>query len=247
MLPTPNTDHISSSIYPPSEDSYLFLDALSAASERQYLTDRFRRLHRTPLAVEIGTGSGLILASLTANAAAITGRQDLLTVGVDVNVEACRAGQVTVEKHCDEICDGDDVQLGVNLGCITADLGSAIRPRTVDVLLFNPPYVPSDAVATYEKLEDLEPFDLQNTLLALATDGGADGMEVTDRLLAALSTVLGACGVAYVLLCRRNQPEQVVERVKAWQGSQWAAEVVRTSGRTGGLENLCIVRIARDL
>ena len=248
MLLTPNTDHIASNTYPPAEDSFLFLDALSADSEIAYLNRRFPKPTVSPLTVEIGTGSGIILAFLAANAQAILGRTDLLSLGTDVNPEACQAAAQTVESHCNASKLPNKMAMQATLGCINGDLAGPLKPGEIDILLFNPPYVPSDAVPTIMNVHKTGTFERDNTLLAFATDGGADGMEVIERLLQSLPAVLSSRGVAYVLLCRRNKPDEVAQRIRSWEtGVDWTVDVVKDSGRTGGIERLCILRIARNI
>lgn len=69
-------------------------------------------------------------------------------------------------------------------------------------------------------------------------------METTDRLLDAIPSVLSVRGVAYVLLCKQNKPDEVKDRVRAWGG--WQAETVGSSGMQAGWEKLVIVRIWKD-
>ena len=89
-------------------------------------------------------------------------------------------------------------------------------------------------------------FERDSNLLALATDGGTDGMEVTNRLIAELPSLLSKRGIAYVLLCAQNKPERVKQRIREWEGgNQWMAETVESSGKTGGWEKLQIIRITR--
>lgn len=244
MLPTPLTSHLDfSAIYEPSEDSFLLLDSLSAPDEIRYLSRRFDSDIPSPLVLEVGTGSGVVLAFVAANAKTTFGREDVLTLGVDISERACKGTSLTVQKHA---------SITAFLGTLQADLLSSIRPGSVDVLIFNPPYVPSESVpqvlapsgngsaSSYEK------FQLNSNLLALATDGGEDGMEVTNRLLQQIPSMLRVRGVAYVLLCAQNRPELVKQRIRDW-GDGWGVETVRTSGMQGGWEKLQIIRIARGL
>jgi release factor glutamine methyltransferase len=87
-------------------------------------------------------------------------------------------------------------------------------------------------------------FDNDSYFLSLTYAGGADGMETTDRLLDAIPGVLSTHGVAYVLLCKQNNPDVVKERIRGWGG--WQAESVGSSGMQAGWEKLVIVRIWRD-
>jgi release factor glutamine methyltransferase len=306
-LATPSTTHLRyDTIYEPAEDTYLLLDTLSSASETTFLHQRFSpsrtrtpapsaaspapppqprtqtralttRLNASPspLILELGPGSGLISAFVAANARAIFGRDDTVALASDVNADACAATIQTVTRALCETNTGG----GAWLDAIEADLCSALRPGEVDVLVFNPPYVPTEAVPSLvrrdgdvvagagmsraEKADSL--FRQRHALLELAYAGGIDGMEVTERVLGAVRGdgdgvgVLSERGVAYVLLCARNRPADVLGRIRAWglgeesggdgreEGkSRWRTEIVGESGGKGGWERLCVVRIWRD-
>lgn len=243
MLPTPDTSHLSfSNVYEPSEDSYLVLDALSKTSEISWLHKRFAD-GSAPLAVEVGTGSGVVLAFVAANAATLIGRDDVLTLGVDISKVACKAASQTIARNAPG---------ALFLGCVEGDLVSSIKNGSVDLLIFNPPYVPSEDVPsmpvdTDELSSSRDSFMHDSNMLELATDGGEDGMEVTNRLLEELPNVLSSRGIAYVLLCAQNKPERVKEGIRQWrtQSVIWEAETVHSSGKQGGWEKLQIVRISR--
>lgn len=274
MLPTPSTSHVSfDTIYEPAEDSFLFLDTLSSPSESSWLKQRFSNPDSsspTPLILEIGTGSGVVLGFVAANSREILGRSDALSIGTDVNRDACQATRETVRRAIREREDEDERRRQqqsnrsnhTHLASITADLGSAIRPSSVDVLLFNPPYVPTEELPCLPSpsppppppssakpapgaLSGSDKFEHDSYLLSLTYAGGADGMEITNRLLRALPGLLDPVrGVAYVLLCRQNRPEVVMEAIRGCGGG-WMAEVVGGSGLTAGWERLVIVRIWR--
>ena len=130
------------------------------------------------------------------------------------------------------------------------------------MLVFNPPYVPTDQGELPAGLpKGLEQggaattatttFEQDSALLALSYAGGRDGMEVTDRVIDALPEVLSDRGVAYILLCAGNKPEEVKSRIRDGLGGgdsvgKWKAETVGTSGRQAGWEKLQIVRIWRE-
>jgi release factor glutamine methyltransferase len=259
MLPTPSTAHADlNRIYEPSEDSYLLLDTLSSPSETAFLTHRFSQNstaapNPTPVVLEVGTGSGVVLAFATANAKTIFGRDDILAIGTDVNRFACQATRQTVlgasQGHNDNSAlaskNGGNTIL---LAMLNADLTNPMRLGMVDVLIFNPPYVPSSDVpeATFSDAKSTAgSFGHDSHLLALSYEGGVDGMEVTNRLLEQLPEVL-ECerGVAYILLCQQNRPEEAVKRVRDW-GEGWSVEIVGRSGKVAGWEKLCIIRIWR--
>ena len=261
MLPTPSTSHVNTDrIYDPAEDSFLLLDTLSSKSETLFLQDRFILSAQipSPLVVEVGVGSGVVLAFLTAHAQALLSRTDILSLGVDVNEYACQATAKTVEIACNEGYTKQGVlKSGLFLTAPVADLLSVIRPRTVDILVFNPPYVPTSevpgspdsALAAHNGESGrgkYKVFDEDSRLLSLSYAGGVDGMEVTNRLLSQLPSVLSAeRGVAYILLCQQNKPAEVMQRVRSW-GAGWAVDVLGRSGKQGGWEKLQVLRVSRQ-
>ncbi|KAL4932610.1 S-adenosylmethionine-dependent methyltransferase [Aspergillus undulatus] len=269
MLPTPDTSHVSfDTIYEPSEDSYLFLDTLSSTSESAWLKSRFSSQSPTspsPLILEVGSGSGVVIAFVTANSHLILGRTDVLALSTDVNATACIATQKTVSKAVDERqSDLGKSNEGTSnpkpkstiLSSVTGDLTTSLRPGTVDILLFNPPYVPtpelpsipdaSESNTNTAELSRSDKFERDSYYLSLTYAGGRDGMETTERLLDSIPEVLDPTrGVAYVLLCAQNRPEDVKSRIRGWEGG-WRAETVGNSGVQAGWEKLVIVRIWRE-
>jgi release factor glutamine methyltransferase len=252
MLPTPSTSHICfDRVYEPAEDSYLLLDTLSSASETAFLRDRFGDASPAPpLVLEVGVGSGVVLAFVAANAGTIFGRHDMLTLGTDINSFACRAASQTIRDAIKEREDGRSVFIDV----INGDLASAIRPHSVDVFIFNPPYVPAELpdLSSHEKYNTIPAgkkatsFEQDSYLLELSYAGGEDGMVVTNRMLEQIPGILSADrGVAYVLLCAQNKPDVVKQRIRRW-GPGWMAETVGASGKKAGWEKLVIVRIWRN-
>jgi release factor glutamine methyltransferase len=252
MLPTPSTSHVCfDRVYEPAEDSYLLLDTLSSPSETAFLSDRFNeRSAAPPLVLEVGVGSGVVLAFIAANAGNIFGRHDVLTLGTDINSFACHAAAQTV---CKAIKEQDD-RRSVFMDVMNGDLASAIRPSSVDVFVFNPPYVPAElpdlsrhgehnVIAEGKKATS---FEQDSYLLELSYAGGEDGMAVTDRMLVQVPEILSeGRGVAYVLLCAQNKPEMVKQRIREW-GSGWTAETVGSSGKKAGWEKLVVVRICNS-
>ncbi|RDA90145.1 hypothetical protein CP533_0768 [Ophiocordyceps camponoti-saundersi (nom. inval.)] len=257
MLPTPDTSHVPyERVYEPSEDSFLLLDTLSSDGERLFLRKQLSSsAHHPRLVVEVGTGSGVILAFVHAHAEAILGSRHVFTSGVDVSLVACRATVATVTKADDD--EGVAVEGregggngrggGFYLGACVADLVSPWRDGSVDLLIFNPPYVPTPSLPLPPNgAEETKPsFENDSHLLELAYAGGRDGMQTTDRFIDDLPRVLSPTGCAYILLCAQNKPSLVMERIRAF-GSAWRAEAVASSGKTAGWEKLQVVRVWRE-
>ncbi|KFY26541.1 hypothetical protein V493_04024 [Pseudogymnoascus sp. VKM F-4281 (FW-2241)] len=190
MLPTPTTTHVPfTHIYEPAEDSYLLLDTFSSPP----LTTLFRSLFPltspsstspspSPLILEIGTGSGVVLAFLTAHASTIFGRPDVLAWGIDINEHACRATEETVSVALREVAAGNEskgVKSGMYVGNCLGDLTTAVRTGSVDVLVFNPPYVPTEDVPVLREgdgdkdapSDRDEAYQRESRLLALNSEG----------------------------------------------------------------------------
>ena len=248
MLPTPSTSHVSfDNIYEPAEDSYLLLDTLSASSETEFLSSRFPPSTPSPLVLEVGVGSGVVLAFVAANAQTIFNRTDVAFLGSDVNTLAAKAATQTVDLAIAGIEAPQSQPSPASFGVAVADLASAVRENEVDVLIFNPPYVPTEDLPA--PLDDAAMssgavFERDSKLLELSYAGGVDGMETTDRLLDQLPTILSERGVAYVLLCAQNKPEVVKASIRSKPGG-WNAETVGSSGKKAEWEKLVILRIWR--
>ncbi|KAK6341609.1 S-adenosylmethionine-dependent methyltransferase [Orbilia brochopaga] len=249
-LPTPSTSHITSqAVYPPSEDSYLLLDAFSLPSEIAFIASRFPAPAPSPLLAEIGTGSGIVSAFLAAHASLLFSRTDIVSVGLDVSFTANTVTSTTVSKACAEHASTACTFLDV----ITSDLTSCLRPGIIDILVFNPPYVPTSESPSLTPLRgteqkvlvnprNQEDYAMEEYLLSLTYAGGEKGMKTTDRLLDDLHEILSERGVLYLLLCAGNRPAEVVERVLG-MGRGWQME--RVIERRAGWEILSVWRIYR--
>jgi release factor glutamine methyltransferase len=187
-----------------------------------------------------------VLSFLHAHTEKILGRSDILTAGVDVNRFACKATQETIRVA--ELQQRiQALSHGFYLGSILGDLASFFKTEKIDLLIFNPPYVPTPDLPRLpnEEITTATTYDDDSHLLSLSYAGGMDGMEVTNRLLQSLPEILNRTrGCAYVLLCAQNKPENVKEWIKSW-GSAWEVETAGATGTRGGWEKLQILRIWR--
>lgn len=221
MLPTPTTSSVDfNRVYEPAEDSFLLLDLLE--QELSFITDNTSSSSTaTPIVLEIGSGSGIVTTfmhkSILPNGFYLT---------TDLNLHACEASLDTWAQN--------EGKVG-RLDAIRASLATALRPNTVDYLIFNPPYVPDEIVPEQPNDDDDESW------LDLALLGGADGMEVTWLVLDSLDDILATPrGVAYILFCKRNKPESVA---KTMVGRGWNAELL--GERKAGWEVLSVWKFSR--
>jgi len=113
-----------------------------------------------PFIVDVGTGTGCIILSLAKEL------RDGVFVGLDISPEALALAQ----ENAAFTGLGERVLFAQSDGCGEFD------PASVDVLVSNPPYIPSQVV------DGLAP-QIRNHEPRLALDGGPDGMDVYRALL----------------------------------------------------------------
>jgi release factor glutamine methyltransferase len=125
--------------------------------------------------VDVGTGSGVVADVVRAE----TGAR---VVATDLNPHACRQAS---ER---------------GLETLRGDLVAPLRADAVDVVTFNPPYLPTDP--------DHEWDDWMETALS----GGEDGRAVVDPFVDAVGRVLTSDGCALVLVSTLTGVDAVAER-----------------------------------
>ncbi|MGL4552810.1 MAG: peptide chain release factor N(5)-glutamine methyltransferase [Gemmataceae bacterium] len=145
----------------------------------------------TPAVLDLGTGSGCLAVAIAVRvkSAAVT--------AVDISPEAAAVAARNAEKH--KVADRVRVLAG--------DLFGPVAGEAFDVIVSNPPYVPSADIARLDPgVRDHEP--------RLALDGGADGFAVIDRLLAGGAAALKPGG-AMLIEIGFDQAEEARRRFAA--------------------------------
>ncbi len=154
------------------------------------------RDHRPVSLLDVGTGSGAVAIAL---AVALRRRgvpaDDVAITAVDIVPEALDLARENAVGHA----VGDRVRF------VGADLLPPLVAGPWDVIAANLPYVRTDAMARLPAPTTYEP--------AIALDGGADGLVVIDRLLAALPTALAHGGLA-LLEIGSDQGTSILEHVQ---------------------------------
>jgi release factor glutamine methyltransferase len=148
-----------SSVYSPSDDSYLMVDAIA----------KFPVGGKKVL--DVGTGSGVLGLFCALRGAQVT--------ATDVDDAALHQAQKAADM------------LGLSLQLVLSDLFSKVQGK-FDLILFNPPYLPSSTV------EDR------------TVDGGRRGMELSKRFLDGLASYLKREGTSLLLVSTLNHPESVI-------------------------------------
>ncbi|RLV94121.1 eRF1 methyltransferase catalytic subunit MTQ2 [Spathaspora sp. JA1] len=224
MLPTPTVKDIDyDKVYEPSEDSFLLLDCFE--QEQDFIRKRFKDDDVVPLITEIGSGSGIVSTFFINH---ILPKSIVLTT--DVNPHACQTTLNTCRQN-----QAESENKTSTLDAAQMNLTDAVRPGSIDLLIFNPPYVPASEVPVIPK-DEQDP-----TWLDLALLGGEDGMVTTWQVLNNLHSILSKDrGVAYILFCARNKPNEVSEIMKK-QG--WKVDVIIS--RKAGWEVLSVLRFQK--
>ncbi|MFB6183040.1 MAG: HemK2/MTQ2 family protein methyltransferase [Haloarculaceae archaeon] len=127
--------------------------------------------------LDVGTGSGFVAARVAEIGATV--------VGVDVSPLACRRARE----------NGVDVVRG--------DLVAPFRDDAFDVVLFNPPYLPTPGDEGWGDWMDL------------ALSGGETGRAVIDPFLETVGRVLAPGGTVYLLVSTLTGVDEVRDRAMA--------------------------------
>lgn len=157
--------HLNAATLDPRPDTETLVEAVLAHIDASAGRDAPWRL------LDIGTGTGAILLALLANLPAAQG------VGVDIAAES-----ITMASQ-----NAGRLGLSSRATFRQGDLMEGLEGR-FDIIVSNPPYIPSGEIAT------LEPeVRLHDPLLAL--DGGADGLDFYRQLVAGAPALLAPEGL----------------------------------------------------
>ncbi|KAL0072230.1 S-adenosylmethionine-dependent methyltransferase [Marasmius tenuissimus] len=234
MIPTPDISHLTVKdydlIYEPAEDTFLLLDALEQDS------DELKALSPSTC-LEIGSGSGCVSSFI----GQILGSSSTLYLCTDINPHACKCTRLTGDKN------------KISLDPVHTSFAHPLRSRlhhSVDIVLFNPPYVPT--------LTD-EAIDAQDaTNIVGAWAGGFDGMEITNKFLDMVEVrllhspldvaysptsqdLLSPKGRLYLVALKQNNIPEIQNRMLTSYGLHSEIVLSRRTGR----EHLSIVRFGR--
>lgn len=157
-------------VYAPQDDSWLLCETLDHCD-----------LVADKRVIDICTGSGILAIE-----AALKGAREV--VAYDISPAAVACAQRNAERAGVDV----DVRLGT--------LADARRSGPFDVVVSNPPYVPSDA-------------PVEGTGLNRAWDAGADGRVVLDELCDLAPDLLAPGGTMLVVHSEFSDPAQTLRRL----------------------------------
>jgi len=213
-------------VYEPSEDTYLVCDAIE--QDRKYLHEELK----PKLVVEVGCGSGCVITFLAQLLQSCDATKTCQCIATDINPKALDVTTRTAKAN------------DVTVECVqTLDLVTGLEDRLhhkVDVLVFNPPYVPTpdeevwdpskhtlfslgegeEAEKTRPKLEGTD----LDSLITASWAGGENGRIVIDRFLPLLPSLLSPRGLndddknggrCYLVLVEENKPGEIIQIVES--------------------------------
>ena len=144
--------------------------------ETELLVERVAQapLPAAPRFLDLGTGSGAILVSLLAGLPQATG------IGVDKSPAAVEVARTNAAYVAEQV---QDKTLTARAIFQESDLyGKLPAGVKYDVVVSNPPYIPSAVIGTLARDVQQEP--------GLALDGGDDGLDIYRRLIASVPAYL---------------------------------------------------------
>lgn len=164
---------VTSDVLTPRPDSETVIEAVLGA-----LPDRAARLR----VLDLGVGSGCLLLALLHELPQASG------VGIDRSIRALDVARQNAETL------GLDGRAELRAG----DWGEGIA-EVFDIVVSNPPYVPSDDIGTLDpEVSEHEPW--------LALDGGADGLDCYRRLVGQLGYLVQPRGIVALEVGRGQAP-----------------------------------------
>jgi release factor glutamine methyltransferase len=168
---------------------------------------------RRPVVIDLGTGSGCIACALAVE------RPDAEVIALDVSPEAVALARDNVAT----------LGLATRVHVGLSDMFAALGAIEVDVIVANPPYLPTELIATL-------PPEVSRHDPRLALDGGPDGLAVLRRLVREAPERLAAGG-ALVLETGGGEQARAVAgllRARGLVGVQTRADLAGVERFVGG-------------
>ena len=201
-------------VYEPSDDTYLLIDAIGAdidLMEESKPDDGGVRNMKLPNIIkstlEIGCGTGVPTVYLAMRLRGMMGEETMnasestLHYVTDINSDAIRTAKSTAFSN------GIPNTVFRAFQCDLASDVLQLLENKVDILIFNPPYVPTpDEEVGSDGIE-------------ASWAGGTNGRVVLDRALPQIAQLLSyPNGVAYVVVVDDNYPEQISQMMEEVYG-----------------------------
>lgn len=210
-------------VYEPSDDTYLLIDAIGFdidektlnKEENNHAVNEYDRQEMITLEIGCGTGVPTVYLAMRlrgivndgrdmssskeveraeTDATIISSEQHITHYITDINPHAIRIAKSTAEVNGVPMSD---------IKAFNCDLASDVIHKIqskVDILIFNPPYVPTPNE------------EVGSSGIEASWAGGTNGRVVLDRALPQIAQLLSfPNGVAYVVVVDDNYPEQIAQ------------------------------------
>ncbi|GIL91019.1 hypothetical protein Vretimale_9467 [Volvox reticuliferus] len=190
-----NKTYWNGDVYEPSDDTFLLVDVLQQHAEAW--VNKWPRC-----CLELGSGSGYVIASLALLLRQLAGPsfgwpaahpRSCQLLAVDQSPAAVEATRTTLQAH--KVTEVD--VLAANL---LGPLMGRLR-GSVDVMVFNPPYVPTPDE------------EVKRGGIASAWAGGYRGRRVIDQVLPLLPELLSPRGELFMVTVTENDPQGIIEEM----------------------------------
>lgn len=195
-------------VYEPAEDTFLLLDAIELDLHE------FRRRGKPIVAMECGSGSGAVITSLSKS----LNHSMNLMIATDINKQACKTTKKCSLYHKQ-----------VHLQVVQTNLAECFVDRlseSVDILVFNPPYVPTEEIETERDF-------ISSGDINLAWAGGDKGRKLTDRFLNSYVPKLLSIpdGVAYLVALDQNNVTELQDFLVKTHSIRGSSVLKRRAGQ----------------
>jgi release factor glutamine methyltransferase len=145
-----------------------------------------------PLVIDVGTGSGCVACAVA------SARADARVLAIEISSAAARVARDNVRA----------LGLDGRVSVVVADLLTVVGPARADLIVSNPPYLPSEIVP------DLPP-EVRDHEPRIAFDGGPHGLRLIPRLVAAAGSRLRPGGAVALETAGPAQAREVADLLAA--------------------------------
>lgn len=142
------------------------------AEDTFLLADIIKR-YSNKITLEIGVGSGYITAEIC--------RRNPLVIGTEINEKAIKEAQIRLKSLNFN-----------NFELVLCDGASAFRKMCFDLIVFNPPYLPSSKIVD------------------VSIDGGKDGIEVMEKFIKHSSRIISKSGTIVFVLSTLSKYNKII-------------------------------------
>jgi release factor glutamine methyltransferase len=190
-------------VYEPSDDTYLLIDAIGYDVDDAMNQGTDGKcdgsMLQATITLEIGCGTGTPTVYLAKRLHEET-KKTCVHYVTDINPDAIRIATATAESNGISSTQFRAIQCD-----LASELIDELEGR-VDILIFNPPYVPTPDE------------EVGSSGIEASWAGGRNGRVVLDRALPQIARLLSPSSVAYVVTVDDNYPEQISQMMNDMYG-----------------------------